>query len=346
MNTKLPIYLLLITLVAFAAGSALAQSGNQGSRVQRELERTDDLIAEAEETVRASGNPLALQSLQVAVQHQKTARSAFGQGMHVMAYNQTKKAREAAQKAMTLARASEQLEGVVLRHLEKAELLLNRLGEHLAEHQDGPAQALFEHARNNLDRAWEFYRSGQYRPALKLADQADKTGQRLAAQLRLQERGSALFERRREQVTRQMEQARETAVDCDSEIASELLIRAREALKMADELHGRDNQRGALQALKRCQDLAGRALRDCQGTDALEQRYRRTVDEADRQAERLADIEPARAETARHLLDQVYEQLDLARRLWEEGKQDSAAAALQAAQLVLHQAQRYISGDL
>jgi flagellin-specific chaperone FliS len=345
MTRKILTYLAVVVLAVVLGQQASAQGGPGDSKVRQELERTDELITQAKEAIRSASNPLAGQTLQQAIEFQRLAWDAFDRNLPVLALNQTRKARESAQKALSLCRNAEQLESVVLRRLERAGELLDRVGEELSPQTEGAIQTLYDNARDNLARAWEFYRNLQYRPALKLADQAEKAAQRLAGQLQLEERGTALYERRREHVSDMLEQAATILTECSSESAAVRIARAREALDMADGLHGKKNDGAAVQAVRRAQDLIGRAIRDCQGSEQLEQRLERLQARTDRATEKLAELDAAKAEVATKLLEQAREQLSIARNELAANRVEAALTSLQAAQLVLRQAERYISGD-
>ncbi|MBD3402150.1 hypothetical protein GF420_04590 [candidate division GN15 bacterium] len=334
---KLLLKSLIVALLLTAVGSAFAQSGpnNQGDRLLRELERTDQTLERVAEYVRQANVPLAELALERAVEFQQSARDAFRDERFLVAWTLTRQARERAKVALNLSRQNEQYEGAVVRRLERAEELLNRLRELYGPTADENARRLYDSIRDNLERAWEFYRARQYKPALKLADQVEQAARKLMLAARLGGADEANFELRREHVREFIANAEELVAGCNSGPATRFMEQSRQLLTMAEDLQAEGRPGQALETLKRSREMAMRAARECRGEDQLRARYERLVDEV----ERLADETGADDLTLR-LLRQTREQLRLAREHFESGNEEAAAAALQAAGLTLQQAKQ------
>ncbi len=347
MKYSLITLLVVLGLVTLGAPLVVAQSSdNLRDYVRERLEATDELITRASEAVRGCNDPLAGGPLRNAVKYQERAWEAFERNAYKVADGLTVKAREMAMRALSRCRQTEQAESVVLRRLERAGEYLDRARDQMIQQDGEGLRTMLESARDNLAKAWEFYRGGQYRPALRLADQVEKAAERLVTVARLSERHEARFERRRENAERLIEQARGMLDGCDSETARECLDQAREALNLALDLQIQNQNKAALAALKKAREQALKVGRECQGADQLQQRYERLKKETDRTAEQLRQSDDnSRRQTGLELVNQAFEQLELARKHLSEEKTKQASASLQAARLALRQAQRYITGS-
>ena len=338
------ILLLALVLALLLTGSVTAQS-HGADHVRRELERTDQQIQQAGEAVHASNSAVAAQAVQRAISLQESAWEAFEAGSYAVALTLTRKAREQLALAVSNSRQTEQMEGVVQRRLERAADLLDRAQVALAGYDRQDLTALLESARVGLERGWEFFRGRQYRPALKLAEQVEQAAQKLLELAQQSQRLESEIQRWNENVERQLEYARELLAGCESRPGQEHMRRAEHTYQLARELYQNGNLKAALQALKQARDAARLALRECQGADRLAERLEQLRQEAERVAELLKDNGGEQAEAAEKLLNQAYEQLDLAARYLSEENIESAQVALQAAQLALRQARRYITGN-
>ena len=327
-----------------ATGSVFAQNGGvQPDRVRAELETTDQLIEQATTAVTSSNSAVADQSLKAARVQQDHGWDMFNRQMYRQSLKFTLQARELAKKAISRSRTSELAEGVVLQKLERANDLLDRTDEKIGATRNPSLNSLMESSRDNLSRAWEFYRGRQYQPAIKLADQVEKVAGQLGRLANMQDREALQFLRNREQAEVFLEQSRERITDCDSDRVRTLLEKAEEALTVADDFADQDQYRAGNQALKKVRDITWQAVRECQGTDQLAGRYERLLADADRLNEEVLEYHGDQAETARELIDQAYDQLSRARKHITDQQTEAAMTALQAAQLALRQADRYIS---
>lgn len=250
---------------------------------------------------------------------------------------------EKAKAAMATARLSEQHEGVVLRRLERAGELLSRAEEMISPEDPPGFLAVYKSARGNLDRAWEFYRSRRYKPALKLADQVERASRKIIDACRRQNREHEQLRRRSEKVKQLIERTRLVVADCELRAAERNLKRAENAFRTANELKEQEGQlQAAWQALRRAREMAAKATQQCLGEDQLAERYQRLLRQAEHLSGLLAADSGASVEAARNLIRQAYDQLDLAREHVRTKQQESALASLKAAQLALSQAQKHL----
>jgi HEPN domain-containing protein len=338
--------LLLITL---APGALFAQGGTGGgaaaSALERELQRTDEFLDRAGQALGQGDIPQAVALLEQARTNQALAYDNFRGEHYILALRLTQIAREQAKTALGLAHRVEQYDGAVLRQLERAGDLLDRVNEALAEGASDNLRPMYETIRENLNRAWEFYRRQDYKPAYKLANQVEAAARKLLAALEPAGAGNQDFERRREHVQELFQDIRDQLTDCDSETAQVLLTQARTSYDLAQKLIGEGHRVQAMEALKQARQLVLKATRECQGGQQLEARYTRLQNEADRLAEETASYTGEGKEQLKALLDQARDQLQRARTRIDNGNPEAAAAALQAASLTLKQARSMLINE-
>ena len=348
MNKKHFRYLMILGLVLALSSTAFGQGqgDNTSGMLRADLERTDQMIESARDAVRASNVIRAQVALENAVHLQDEAWDQFRDGSSAALKNAgvwTRQAREQAKSALASARYTQQKQDVVLRKLERANELLQRSKEELnlqqATQMNQALTALYEATEDNIRNAWEFYRNGEYSPALKLANQVENAVRKIVSTTNKRAQGAANFERYSDNVDQQLANIQAQIADCNSETAIKLMEEARELFESARELSGQENSAAAMEALKAARKLATRAQLECSGFDgSLSERYERIKNEADIVSESIA----ADNDSARQLMDQVYEQLDLAAGYIGEGQTQQAAASLKAAQLSLNQLNRLL----
>ncbi len=332
-----------------ASGAVLAQGNYQQGQLQRELDRTDELIVQAREAVRISNSAIAAQALNRAEAIQEQARQQYNshntQG-YVASLSFTKKAREQAGLAISYSRLSEQLEGVVQGRLEKAREMIDRARESLPTPPGPIAETLLERARNSLAQAGEFYHQKRYKATIKVVEQVEQIVNRLRSMSRLANQAGQTFQHRIENVERLIEYADELLADCGSERGLEILRHAKESVQRARQFEIGGRPRAALMALEQARKSARKAARECQDGDLLQRRLGRLRSEYDRAAARLTEYDGDNREAARTLLDQAREQLEQAQHQLTEDKVEPAQLSLQAAQLALRQTLRYLGGRM
>lgn len=343
MRKTFKIFVVAVVWTLAASVPILAQ-GHQGDRssqtdaLRTELERTDQLIERAKDAARASHAPVAQLNLKAAIDLQSKAWRAFDNDYPRLAHRLTMQAREKAKHAIAAGRMTEQSEHVVLNKLERVNEMLDRARELLAGRTDAGYQTIFHSAQDSHSKAWEFYRSQQYRPAIKLADQAEKALRKLLRAVEGDWRGQMSFDRRSEAAQQLLQRARTLAADCASAHASELVNQATTAYRRGRDLADSGNYQAALRALQQARKLANQAARECRGEDALRHRFERTKNETDRLNEANAPSD----DRAQKFIRLTYEQLELAEKAFDKGRTEAAAAALKAAELTLNQLKRYL----
>ena len=339
----IPVFLLFLILVGSAHGQ---MQGQMIERLRQQLERTDQMIERATDAVRTSQTATATQPLENAIKIQTMAWDSFRAGTlegYQAAALQTRQALELAKKALSNARASQESDDTVQRRLERAGEIVDRAHELLGQTNDNSMKELLANIESNLQRAWEFYRQGQLRAAVKLADQVEIAARKIVDMSGANVQNQANFEQREGLTRERLERARDMLGDCQSKAAQQLVEQANNAYNLAMGMAREGRHAAALQALQNAFKMATRAIEECGGPGTLEQRYERLRSEADRLAEK---VEPGDKD-AQRLLNTIREQLDLTHRHFDSGDTDGATAALRAAQLTLNQLQKHVgSGNL
>lgn len=333
----------ILSLLILTTGPVLAQGftgdhGNLTDGLRAELERTDQLIERAKEAVQASQAPVARLNLKAAIDLQAQAWRAFENDYPRLALRLTKQAREKAKKAIAAGRMNEQSEHVVLTKLERTGEMLERARELLTDQNDSHYHAILQSARDNLDKAWEFYRLSQFRAALMLANQAEKALDKLIRRSDRDMRSRLNFERRAEATQQLLERARSLLAECTSPSAEQLARHAREAFERANQFADNDKFQAAIQALQRSRKMANQALRECRTDDALIRRYERLKNEFERLTENVSPSD----DRGQRFLEMAAEQLKLAEDALNNDRSETAAAALKATEMTLSQLKRYL----
>lgn len=328
-------YILISTLL-FCSTAVYAQQWQNQERVEKlryEMEQTDQFIDRAKEAVRISDSPKAQIALEQAINLQTNAWGRFRQG-NVGGYTEaailTASARQKAKYAIANGQFNEQNDDAVLRKLETTQEILRQLKEKIQGKNYPQMQQLIETANNNLTRAWEFYRDGQFRPAFKMCMQIQNTLRRLRQQVG---NFQGNYERFHQNVVNKLETFNENNQDCESEQATQFAAQADQALKQAEEFNRQKRYEAAVKALQNSNNLVKKAIRHCFGENNLDRELQQLRLEADR----INELLPVADANVKALMEQFNSQYKLARSFLDEGDVNSATAATRASQLLLDQ---------
>lgn len=348
MTKQIMKYSMLLVLLVLFTSSIFAQGSGDAQRnmLQMELELTDQLIERAKEMVRNSESIKAKFALEQALKLQSAAWEKFRLGT-LAGYREanmlTKQAREKAKYALVNGPFNEQNEDFILRKMERTRDMLNRIREEFSGINNPQLKAVYEQAQNNLRKAWELYRAGQYRPAVKLSNQVENHLKKIMEAVNRHRHGQEGFERQVENIKRTMEHAREVVQNCESEKSRQLMNQAENSFQLALEHHHQERVEAAVKALQKTRKMSIMAIRNCNWQENFQARYEKTKSEADR----LRELIPSSNEAAHKLLNQVHEQLKLAKGFIDDDKPEAAGASLRAATLTLEQVIRFVNqGDL
>ena len=260
--------------------------------------------------------------------------------------NQTTRARDWAWKSINIikkasdkiVRQAEENENLVVRQLEKTDQLINRLRDEFKSENTGNRMAsLFDSARENQRRAWELYRNGNVRPALKMSNQAEKSLRKIGELLKADNKAHNRLRNQLNQLEIQLMQAGESLQACDSDEAVALMERAQHAYQEACNFTAQNQPKPAEQAIKNARKFMRKAAGLCSDQNLLENRIRRMT----REMEQLTkEIGPNSSPAMRRLMEEAREHLRKATRLCENGNKEACAANIKAAQININKAKR------
>lgn len=219
----------VLPVVAVLALAAIVFGAPAGAQTRDDvllaLERTDDLIARAQEVVGGSDNQQALDELSFAIRIQGDARTSFASGRLTIAYDLTMRARLHADRAIALIKGLPDPDRV-LAQLERTRELLDRARERIEECNVDRARSLLRAAVEMQDRAESSAREGRYLAALQLTLSARERAHRALRLCNLDENLNESAERALARTDELIARAREVVRQTDVEGAHRALDRA------------------------------------------------------------------------------------------------------------------------
>ena len=342
--SSLKLFPALILALAFIAGPTESAQAQCADRVMLEIHRTDDILQRVKSKLQDAVTTLDLTSanaerakslLTIAFKMQEEAKKACGGGDGRTALQLTIEARDKARGALGSINQTNDSEPALERQLLQTDELLARLQENIPPDAPRPLRARFERAVETQRRAWEMFRSGHPRMALKLTKEAQRQARAMIRDFRDHGRLADQLKRRFETISQMLQRAHERAGYCENPEALELLKKAEDALKEAQALFADGHPRQAEAALQLARELAQKARRLCGEGKGLQRRIEMLKS-------RSADLrERAEGnEDALKLIDSADKNIAQAERLLADGMTQAAAGQLRAAELLLRQAQQ------
>lgn len=328
-------------LGAFIAPTASAQCPEEAIA---QLEKTDQLLMRVREILMEhavdASSATADRSeslLRIAIAIQKEAKRNCLAGHPVIAMRLTREARDKAQAALGSLNVHDENEPFVERQLQKTDELLSRIREHVEEDVPSELIARLERAHELQRRAWELFRSGRPRMALKLSGEAERVARSIIQDAQREGRLREGLENRYERVVDLISHIGESVGECDNEAAADLLYNAQEALANSERLFQERHYRQAEQSLKRARELAQKARAQC-GT---RERQIHRLETLRSRAEKLGERAEGNVE-ARKLIESAWNNLQEAEELIDQGMYTASAGQLKAAELLLRQARQQL----
>jgi hypothetical protein len=238
----------------------LTAAAQDGSRVQIELQRTDDRIAQAQSIVTGSGNEQAQFALSQAVNLQAEARRVFASAQLALALHLTLDARRRADVAIATVQGLPDPDRVGTQ-VERSRELLERARDRVEECADDRARALFQGALELQDRAEAALSASRYLAALRLTMSARERSWRALRLCNLQEDMGPNAERALQKTDAVLDRARVWIADHPNDRAHSALSQAEDVQRRAaDELRaGHDD--ACLRLTQSARAAAFRALR-------------------------------------------------------------------------------------
>ncbi len=246
----------LLALVAFSIPAG-AQTRDD---VQTALERTDDLIARAQEIVTGTDNQQALDELAFAVRLQADARVQFTAAHYRLALDLTLRARLRADRAIALVKGLPDPDRVLVQ-LERTRELLDRVRERIEECDSDRARALLRAAFEMQVRAETSAREGRYLAALQLTLSARERAHRALRICNLQDNMREAAERGLARTDELIARARELIQEHANERARQALDRAIEVQAEAWVQFRAEHFEASLRLTQSARTFAHRAIR-------------------------------------------------------------------------------------
>jgi hypothetical protein len=329
----------VVFLVAIAiAGPAAAQHGGLMEQARDAIGKTQEIIEEAKEAVSESGSERAQNQLAMAIRLQSTAvrmvrsGTVFDEAFAMQVRKYTLNARSKAQRAIAITRQAEENEDYVRGRLERTDELIQEAIEEAGSETPPGLKVLLDTARDQQERAREFFRDRRLKASLQLTLQTERSLIRAMEQqgthVRAQKRYQAQLDRYiqlREQlgageesdlaeIAGQLEKAEALRTQAEKLAEQDRYGRAEKIMTQAVEGLSREVERlrepakikAALESLNREMiQLRGRVENN--GNTAMSEQYR----------------------NARQHLDKASE-------MYGQGNYETAAAQIQAARQLLH----------
>jgi len=281
-----------------------AQGTVDSDMVRTALERTDEIIRSAYESILESRSSRGRMSLEKARALQEKAWELFKANRLKMAISLTLQAREEAWHAMSLARLDTQTEGQLTRTVESTYEKLIRLREVIIENaiRDHQTLKLMEEAKNLLEKSTINAKQLHFQLALKLATSSRNLANRAEERVRRILRVKEVAGRKIASMERLLERVRERVDrEQDKSIAKRIAIAERE-LERARRFVREGEYQKARQAINTTEKILRSLARNAEGIDS--QRIQRRIEETyrllDRAMETIANTESVnpRAEEA------------------------------------------------
>lgn len=323
------------------AGAVWAQGSGSMVRNQymAEYEKTNQVIERARNVIQQSGTEKGKALLEMAVTLQNKARESAQNGYYGMAGRLTMEAREKAHAAIMVSLQAEENENLVQRQLEKTDNLISRVQSRTGKNTPEAVERIFDTARENQRRAWEFFRNQQLRPALKMTKQAERMIKGLLERVQAEKGNLQRLRTQERQLEQRMEQLREMLAECGSEEAANLMVRVQNRLQEANRFAEEGKIKQAENSLKMAQKMTRQAENLCGDQAALERKISQLRKRLEGVVEAAAQNENGNLE---RLVNSIEKHLRKATRLCAEGDSEECAANIKAAQMSLRKAEKML----
>jgi tetratricopeptide (TPR) repeat protein len=330
----------LIGVLGIFILSALAANGQESGNIVRnrfttEFERTTQVIEHARNVIRQSGNQQGMELLKMAIKMQEQARNAAQIRQFEAGLKYTLEARERARAAIALNQRAEENENLVQKQLEKTDQLISRVRERINGQTADNIRRALQTASQNQQRAWEFYRQGQFRPALKMSHQAEKMIRGIIERYQNENNIRRRLENMIQRLEERFAQLRMSSGDCGKEEAENLMNRAEEQFAKGMDLLSEGKFKRAQKTLTRVQKTIRRMERLCQEQNLPDAQLR----DLQRKLERLRKlVQQQNNRQAHELMESAQEHIEKATRLCRAGNDDACGGHIRAALLLMRKA--------
>lgn len=245
---------------ATKAIGAVQESNNNASTVDRQIERTDEIIRRAQDVVSVVDNQKAASLLETALSTQLEAREFLKDGRLKIALTATLKARELAKKTIESAESDRGGKGLVERELHRTDELIvravdraDRLGS------NGTVGELLQGAKEIQTTAYDDFRAGKLRAAMDRTERARDVTNKALKQIEedvTPERVGKYID----QTERLISQAKELLLESPNSEAEKLLETAESYQTNASSSFSENSFETAIVEAKAARELVNKAL--------------------------------------------------------------------------------------
>jgi hypothetical protein len=343
----LPLLLLLATPGTAGAILPFAEDPGpgptDGDRIQAALERTDQVLSRADETMRTCDSPRGTALLQEARSLQKDAWRKYAlstPGSGDLVLRMTLKARDLAVQAIETCQVEFKAREALRTLLDSTDELAREAEGVISKAPNPEARRLYEAGLWQLEQARSAYRANEYRKAISLGGAARNLLQRAiqrAAAISVSS-DAARMQTMLDRTELLLAEILATPGAADDPKVSALLDRARKEQDLARTLYDEGHPEAALNHSLKARSTALDALWLLQRTPQAD-RVRAACDLVDALIQdATSEIRESGSEGAILLLDKSNEALDSARRLLAQGELKEAATAARLADSLLRRA--------
>ena len=321
--TRITLAALAVAMFHLPGGVVFAQGSDQ-TNLERELERTEELIRQAAELARDAGNAQAMDLIHQAMEIQQQARNGFRNGNYEAARVRTTAARTIVTKVMALLLDPQDRADRVQQELQRTDDMLAKVRDHLGPGGPEIARTLVDATHRQQQQAWELFRGGSQRPALRMTYQVREVLGKV--RLQLEEFDPDRLEAQFQRIEELVRQASETAATSGNVRSAELADRAQQLLMRAREFVANGQYLAAKHHLNQARNFAGRSLQVSRSGDSP-QAFERMAHQFEQRLARLTDLlTGAPNDAATTLITESQEHYRLALELHQAGPESAQRA--------------------
>jgi uncharacterized membrane-anchored protein YhcB (DUF1043 family) len=332
---------LLIAIVIPLLLFNTAQAQNRAN-LERELDKTDEVIERAREAVSASRNIKAENVLNLAVEYQGQAKGHAAQIRYRQAMDLTLKAREKAYEAIGFTKKDEENENLVIRAIERTDQAISQAKDAVGQTDQKRITSLLEMAIRSQQRAKEFFREHKLKMALKFTLDANETADKIKG---MNGNGDKLDQASKKQLQateRLMEKAADKIQESQNQEAMELLEKGQGFLKEAQEQFNQNAYALAIKNAERAREMVERALRLVE-EDITPPMVERAMEQNERMIRTAQQaIEGNGNSQAADVLEKGLTHQNRAREFYNQGEYKAALAEAKAANRLLNQVMKML----
>ena len=342
MDMRIRLMLPMLLLSIWAVTTVGAQDEPR-ERLEAVIDKTDEIIQQAQETVAESGSERARNQLAMAIRLQGMARGIITNLLYdlnetriIQISKYTMSARIKAQRAIAIIRQEEENEDYVRRRLEKTDQIIRQVNDEFRESSSPALRLLLDTAEEQQQRAMELFRNRRLKAALQVTIQTEKSLSQALERRDGLTRAQSRFETQMDRYLALRERI-ETDGDGGSPTIAENLRNAETLRAQADDLAAESQYARAEKVMAEAVEMLSRVAEQVREPAKI----KAALDDLRAEADRIK--EQVETHTRREIQEQfrtMLEHLEKAGQFYDRGDYDAAAAQLQAARQFLSRVKR------